>query len=89
MKAALIALALLPLLAGLPAPAQTTQPAVEDFKPASSNQPGKQYPQVNSEGRAVPHRRAPGPGRPHQPGRGNPPDQGRGRRLGRHHRATG
>jgi enterochelin esterase-like enzyme len=29
------------------------QPApVEDFKPASSNQPGKQYPQVNSEGRA-------------------------------------
>jgi len=24
---------------------------VEDFKPASSNQPGKQYPQVNSEGR--------------------------------------
>lgn len=31
-----------------PAPAQP----VEDFKPASSNQPGKQYPQVNSEGRA-------------------------------------
>jgi enterochelin esterase-like enzyme len=25
---------------------------VEDFKPAASNQPGKQYPQVNSEGRA-------------------------------------
>jgi enterochelin esterase-like enzyme len=25
---------------------------VEDFKPAPSNQPGKQYPQVNSEGRA-------------------------------------
>ena len=25
---------------------------MEDFKPASSNQPGKQYPQVNSEGRA-------------------------------------
>ncbi|HEX3147912.1 MAG TPA: alpha/beta hydrolase-fold protein [Gemmataceae bacterium] len=25
---------------------------VEDFKPATSNQPGKQYPQVNSEGRA-------------------------------------
>ena len=24
----------------------------EDFKPASSNQPGKQYPQVNSERRA-------------------------------------
>ena len=31
---------------------QTNQTApVEDFKPASSNQPGKQYPQVNSEGR--------------------------------------
>jgi len=28
---------------------QTT--TVEDFKPAASNQPGKQYPQVNSEGR--------------------------------------
>jgi enterochelin esterase family protein len=25
--------------------------AVDDFKPASSNQPGRQYPQVNSEGR--------------------------------------
>lgn len=31
--------------------AQMINPAVEDFKPASSNQPGKQYPQVNSEGR--------------------------------------
>jgi enterochelin esterase-like enzyme len=26
-------------------------PPVEDFKPASTNQPGRQYPQVNSEGR--------------------------------------
>ena len=26
-------------------------PAVEDFKPASTNQPGKEFPQVNSEGR--------------------------------------
>ena len=34
-----------------PAPAPAT-PAVEDFKPASSNQLGKQYPQVNSERRA-------------------------------------
>src|SRR5579883_284661 len=33
-----------------PAPAQPAPP-VEDFKPASSNQPGKQYPQVNSERR--------------------------------------
>ena len=49
MKTAFLALAL--LLAGLPAWAQTTQP-VEDFQPAPSNQAGKQYPQVNSEGRA-------------------------------------
>jgi len=33
--------------------------AVEDFKPASTNQPGKQYPQVNSEGRSVPAFRLP------------------------------
>jgi enterochelin esterase-like enzyme len=33
------------------APAQDTPP-VEDFKPASSNQGGKEYPQVNSERRA-------------------------------------
>ncbi|MEN6306176.1 MAG: alpha/beta hydrolase-fold protein, partial [Anaerohalosphaeraceae bacterium] len=32
--------------------AQGDQPAVvEDFRPASTNQPGQQYPQVNSEGR--------------------------------------
>ena len=32
--------------------AQTDQPKViEDFKPSSLNQPGKEYPQVNSEGR--------------------------------------
>jgi enterochelin esterase-like enzyme len=31
--------------------AQTTQPAVvEDFKPSSLNQPGQEYPQVNSQG---------------------------------------
>jgi enterochelin esterase-like enzyme len=30
---------------------KTAAVAVEDFKPASTNQPGKQYPQVNSEGR--------------------------------------
>ena len=33
-------------------PTQASQtPVVNDFKPASSNQPGKEYPQVNSEGR--------------------------------------
>jgi len=56
MKTALNRLAWLPLLAGQLALAQTTPPqatpAVEDFKPSSLNQPGKQYPQVNSEGRA-------------------------------------
>src|SRR5208282_6266737 len=39
------------LLAGLPAMAQTNQPVAEDFKPSSLNQPGKKYPQVNSERR--------------------------------------
>src|SRR6476660_7905544 len=47
-----VAVALLPLLAGVAAWAQTTQPAVEDFKPSTLNQSGRQYPQVNSEGRA-------------------------------------
>ena len=61
MKNASIALLLLPLLAGQVALAQATPsqnapaqdaPPVEDFKPASSNQAGKEYPQVNSERRA-------------------------------------
>ena len=39
------------LLAGFPAIAQTNQAPVEDFKPSSLNQSGKQYPQVNSERR--------------------------------------
>jgi enterochelin esterase family protein len=58
MKSAVLTLALLPVLSGLPAFAQTPPAtnetsqakAVEDFKPATSNQEGKQYPQVNSEG---------------------------------------
>lgn len=48
----LVGVALLPLLAGVAAWAQTTQPVVEDFKPSALNQGGRQYPQVNSEGRA-------------------------------------
>ena len=48
MKTAIIGMA---LLACLPTMAQTNQPVVEDFKPSSLNQPGKQYPQVNSERR--------------------------------------
>jgi len=61
MKRASIALVLLGMWAGQAAlPQATTTPAkpaqagqpVEDFKPASSNQSGKQYPMVNSERRA-------------------------------------
>ena len=48
MKTAILKLA---LVASLPALAQTNEPVVEDFKPSSLNQPGKQYPQVNSERR--------------------------------------
>jgi hypothetical protein len=29
----------------------STHPPADDWKPATSNQPGKEYPQVNSEGR--------------------------------------
>jgi enterochelin esterase-like enzyme len=40
------------LTGGVICSAQVNQTVtIEDFKPASSNQPGKQYPQVNSEGR--------------------------------------
>src|SRR5690349_4837016 len=37
------------LVAASVAAAQTTQPVAEDFKPSSLNQPGQQYPQVNSQ----------------------------------------
>src|SRR3954447_5846094 len=46
MRSAFIAVA---LLAAASAVAQTTQPVTEDFKPSSLNQPGQQYPQVNSQ----------------------------------------
>lgn len=49
MKTTILALT---LLVGLPALAQTNQPPVEDFRPSTLNQPGQQYPQVNSERRA-------------------------------------
>jgi enterochelin esterase-like enzyme len=39
------------LLSGLSAGAQTNESVLEDFKPSSLNQPGQQYPQVNSERR--------------------------------------
>jgi hypothetical protein len=51
MKAALFSLGLLPLLAVQLVWAQETQVA-EDFKPSALNQPGRQYPQVNSQRRA-------------------------------------
>jgi hypothetical protein len=41
----------LALSAGLPAWAQNNDQPVDDFKPSSLNQPNKQFPQVNSEGR--------------------------------------
>src|ERR1051326_5891879 len=61
MKSALLHFAWLAMLIGQVAWSQTghpqdtpvapATPPVEDFKPASTNQPGRQYPQVNSEGR--------------------------------------
>ena len=60
MKAAILTLALSPTFSVLPAMAQPPAPPpavivqtspVEDFKPATTNQQGKQYPAVNSERR--------------------------------------
>ncbi len=51
MKTRLPLLAFASVLLGPLCMAQTNEPAVEDFKPSSLNQPGKQYPQVNSERR--------------------------------------
>ena len=53
MKTTLSALVLISLLWGPLCQAQTSPPAeANDWKPSTLNQPGKQYPQVNSEGRA-------------------------------------
>lgn len=51
MRMPLVVLALAFMLTGQPSPAQTDQPVLEDFQPSSLNQPGKQFPQVNSERR--------------------------------------
>jgi hypothetical protein len=49
MKNAILSVA---LMAALPAMAQTNQTVADDFKPSSLNQPGHDYPQVNSQGYA-------------------------------------
>jgi enterochelin esterase-like enzyme len=46
MKTAILSVA---LLSALPAIAQTNQSVLEDFKPSTLNQPGHEYPQVNSQ----------------------------------------
>src|SRR5436190_880799 len=45
-------LACVSILSGPLCLAQTNEPVVEDFKPSALNQPGQQYPQVNSQRRA-------------------------------------
>jgi enterochelin esterase-like enzyme len=52
MKTKLVSVALASAISGQLCMAQTNEPAVEDFKPSSLNQPGQQYPQINSERRA-------------------------------------
>lgn len=53
MKKYLLSLAISMTFAGLMSRAQNNQPAViEDFKPSTLNQPGKEYPMVNSQGYA-------------------------------------
>ena len=51
MKTKLTLLAFASILSGQFCLAQTEQPIVEDFKPSTLNQPGQQYPQVNSQRR--------------------------------------
>ncbi len=51
MKQFSIIIALFLILSGSLCFAQTSQPTItDDFKPSSLNQPGKEYPQVNSQG---------------------------------------
>ena len=51
MKRLLISIILFFTLSGTWCFAQTEKPAItEDFKPSTLNQPGKEYPQVNSQG---------------------------------------
>lgn len=50
MRHNLVAWMMVPVLRGQTCGAQSPAADVNDFKPASTNQPGRQYPQVNSEG---------------------------------------
>jgi enterochelin esterase-like enzyme len=52
MKTKVALLAFASLLSGQFCLAQTNEPIAEDFKPSALNQPGQQYPQVNSQRRA-------------------------------------
>ena len=53
MKKSLISSVLIFALSGFLCVAQTNQPPIkEDFKPSTKNQPGQQYPMVNSQGYA-------------------------------------
>ena len=54
MKNQLASLTLAFVLSAQLCPAQINEPA-DDWKPATSNQRGKQFPQVNSEGRVRDH----------------------------------
>ena len=60
MKKQLQKFAMAVLLAGGVSSAQSQTNVIEDFKPSSVNQPGKEYPQVNSEGRVRTQILAPG-----------------------------
>jgi enterochelin esterase-like enzyme len=59
MKISVMSVAVLFALASFPVMAQTNQAPLEDFKPMSTNMPGQEYPQVNSEGRVRARIRAP------------------------------
>ncbi|MDM7925948.1 MAG: alpha/beta hydrolase-fold protein, partial [bacterium] len=64
MKKRLFCTSLAIVLAAGTVPAQTNPaPAKEDFKPSTCNQPGREYPQVNSEGRVRARISAPGANR--------------------------
>jgi predicted alpha/beta superfamily hydrolase len=52
MNSRFFSIALAILLVGATSYAQTQTPPLEDFKPSTLNQPGQQYPQVNSQGYA-------------------------------------